>query len=85
MWRIFFLIIVAPFLVASAPVGDRYVIQPLDEQQEQLTPYERHITDGEEIDWTVIIVAALGTLSACVPAYFGYREVQKRKVRKGEE
>jgi hypothetical protein len=37
------------------------------------------------VDWTLVLVAGFGALGACVPAYYGYKSVKRRRACKREE
>lgn len=37
------------------------------------------------VDWTLVLVAGFGALGACVPAYYGYKSVKRRRACKRED
>lgn len=63
--RLWVLLLLTPLLIAGG--GD--------------PPIQQHVAELPEpsTNWTMIIVAFLGMLGACVPAYLGYRAHKRRK------
>jgi hypothetical protein len=51
-------------------------------------PYQQqtaHVSLEPSTNWTLIIVAVITALGSIVPAYLGFKQVQKRRQRKQEE
>lgn len=68
------LLCLAPFILAGG--GD---FPPQQEQRQESRREWRQRPRESGVNWTTVLVAGFGCLGACVPAFFTYRAVQKRR------